>query len=158
MKRRAGHAGRGPQRGVVAVEMALALTFLALVLLPFPPLLGRYYWHAMVLQKITYTGARYMATVPAMDMKSVGGQSKAARFVENWIKARAVEDFSEEVTVRVYCDSDVCGDFAPPSAGFSRVTVVAGLTLVDPFFPGITLPLVESLPVRSAVTMNYVNK
>jgi Flp pilus assembly protein TadG len=152
MRRPVGSAGRRPPRGVVMVETAFVLLFV-LVLLPFPLLLGRYYWHAMVLEKVAHNGARYMSTVPVLDMKNTAKTMQAVGVVQS-MAAAATADFSEVVSISVRCDNQNCGFFpAVPT----EVHVALWLALDDPVFHWITLLAGEPLILQREVTMSYAN-
>jgi hypothetical protein len=59
------------QAGTVAVEMAVVLPILAL-LLTAPLFLARYYWHYTVAQKAAHDAALYLSRVSQFDMRMSG--------------------------------------------------------------------------------------
>lgn len=154
MKRPAGYMERRrPQRGVAAVEMAFVLLFV-LVLLPYPVLLGRAYWHLMALQKIAYQGARYMSTVPVADMKSKAKALQAVAVVQAMADA-AASDFSEAPSLVVMCGAWPCGFLATVP---EYVSVGLNGALEDRIFGAITMNGREPLLTLPTVvaTMPYV--
>jgi hypothetical protein len=78
MKRLSHRAGAGGcrSRGVAMVELALLLTVF-MFCLPCLILAGQVALHHMVLQKAAYQAARYMATVPRLQMLAPVGASQA---------------------------------------------------------------------------------
>lgn len=77
MTNRAKHKRQKRQFGIAAVELALVLP--VLVLLMTGALLGgRLFWHYTVAQKAAHDAARYMATIPANDMRSPARAEYAA--------------------------------------------------------------------------------
>jgi Flp pilus assembly protein TadG len=154
MKCPAKHLGQRLQRGIVAVEMAFILLFV-LVLLPFPLFFGRVFWHYAVLQKVAHDAARYMSTIPAIDMKNAAKASQAAAVAQGMVLA-ATTGLGESAAVNVMCDASVCGTLAVLP---NQVRILAAIVLQDPIFPAVTGSLTgdDGLTLQANVTMRYVN-
>jgi hypothetical protein len=146
------------QRGVAALEMALILPFI-LVLLPYPVLLGRAFWHYTMLQKAAYDAARYLSTAPAMDMKSVSsGQNYPAELARNMVAAATADINSElePVFIVVQCDGDPCGSI-PLGKLPSQIRVSVAKGIRDDWFPDITSALIgDGLALKADIKMPYI--
>jgi Flp pilus assembly protein TadG len=154
MKLHIRHLGRQLQGGIVAVEMAFILLFV-LVLLPYPLFFGRVFWHYAVLQKVAHDAARYMSTIPAIDMKNAAKASQAAALAQSMVAA-GTAGLGEPVGVNVMCDAATCGTF---SVLPGQVRIIAGLSLQDTIFGAITGSLTgdSGLLLQANVTMRYAN-
>lgn len=104
------------QRGVAAVELAIILPIL-LILLALPFFFGRVFWHYSVAEKAAHDAARYLSSVPLTEMKS---QSRIAAVVD---VAHQIYDLeTAELNPGPY----------PPTPTFQCGTMTcAGLTIPD---------------------------
>lgn len=154
MKCTAKPLGQRMQRGIVAVEMAFILLFV-LVLLPYPLFFGRAFWHYAVLQKAAHDAARYMSTIPVLDMKNPGKASQAVAVVQSMVSA-ATAGLGEPAATWVMCGATPCGVLPVLP---DQVRIGVGVVLQDPIFPAITRPLIgdEGLLLQANVTMRYAN-
>lgn len=147
------------QRGIAALELAFILPFI-LVLLPFPLVLGRAFWHYTVLQKAAYDAARFMATVPAMDMKTrPKGRSAETLAKRMMIDATAdlhLDPLLTEDDISIQCDNGNCGGLAqgkPPA----QVSVFVTISISDDLFPDITNQIIGSgIDLTAYITMPYI--
>lgn len=101
---------RGRQRGAVALELALSLPVM-LTLLVALVFYGRVMYHYEVVQKAAWAGARYLSSMPAVNMKN---QQQAAQemalataLINTELSALSPEPGSLYVSVN--CDSAPCG-------------------------------------------------
>ncbi|GAB3433894.1 pilus assembly protein [Massilia solisilvae] len=148
-------------RGVAAVELALWLPFLVL-LLGAGLFLARFFWHYTVAQKAAHDAARFLAaaTVTEMRVPPVGGGA------DNPVAAIARKIANDEIAelrpgglyspqINVVCDVfyPCAGQFVP-----KKVSVSIEMSVTDIFFPNLTYGLfnTDSLLIQTAVTTNYV--
>lgn len=66
------------QRGVAAVELAIILPILV-VLLALPFYFGRLFWHYTVAEKAAHDAALYLSSIPVTEMKS---QARIASIID----------------------------------------------------------------------------
>jgi Flp pilus assembly protein TadG len=143
------------QRGAAAVEFAVMLPCLAIVLAPLI-LCARFMWHYTVAHKAAQDAARYMATVPVVEMRSrtLAAQASAVAIE---IARRELGDLApgEELTdPDVRCDSNVCGIRAGTVPRMINVTLV--FYMHDPIFN--TYLGQWGLPIEVNVAAPYVGK
>lgn len=146
---------RRRQRGAAAVEFAVLLPCLAIALAPLI-LCARFMWHYTVAQKAAQDAARYMATVPAVEMRSRVLAARAAAVAVE-IARRELADLApgeELADADVQCDSRVCGF----RTGTVPSTVEVGLffNMHDPIFN--TYLGQWGLPIEVVVIEPYVGK
>lgn len=143
------------QRGSAAVEFALMLPCLAIALAPLI-LCARFMWHYTVAHKAAQDAARYMATVPVVEMRSrVLAPLASAVAVE--IARRELGDLApgEELPdAEVQCDSNSCGIRAGIVPRTIKVTLV--FYMHDPIFN--TYLGQYGLPIDVTVVTPYVGK
>ncbi len=132
---------RRHQRGIAALELALLLPLL-LVLLSFPLYFGRVLWHYTVMQRAAQDAARYLSTIPLSEMKNPGRASAVTAVAAAIVNAEIAElrpgRYPPQLTV--LCDGAICSGFNPPAT----VTVNISLLMDDSLFPdstGLYLPL-----------------
>lgn len=155
MKRAAhsGRPGRRRQRGVAAVELALILSLL-LLLLPFPLICGRAFWHYAVLQKAAHDAARFMSALPLRDIQDATRAASASAQAAAMIAAATAELNSQGPQISVFCNITACIGGAAPAT----IHVVASIQLLDSVFGSITSYITGDygLKVEADVTMRYV--
>ncbi|MDY0961108.1 MULTISPECIES: TadE/TadG family type IV pilus assembly protein [Massilia] len=143
------------QRGVAAVEFAVLLPCLALVLASLI-LCARLMWHYTVAHKAAQDAARYMATVPAVEMRSPA-LAVEAKAVAVEIAKREMVDLAlgrNAATTDVQCDSYNCGFLIGEVP--STVKVALALRIRDPIFNLYLGPY--GLPIVVNVVEPYVGK
>lgn len=149
---------RRRQRGAAAVEAALLMPILV-VLLVFPLLLGRIFWHYAVIQKAAHDAARYLSSVPIAEMKNQIRGPHAAALARDIVNAEIAELYSgsvdSPVAVNISCDDNNC-DLGVPTT----VTVLVGVRMYDPLFSSMTGDMVgeDGLLLRAKVVMRYVGQ
>ena len=148
---------RRRQRGVAAVEAAVLLPLL-LVLLVFPLFFGRIFWHYAVLQKAAHDAARYLATVPLVEMNNPARGPLAADLARAIATTETAELYAGEnspVSITVLCDDGNCDAGLP-----ATVSVLARTRMYDPFFGSVTKPIFgeDGLLLRAKVVMRYVGQ
>ncbi len=159
MKRRSSRRRHAAEQGVAAVEMALVLPLL-LVLLALPLFFGRVFWHYSVAQRAAHDAAHYLATVPQTDMLSpASGGEPAAIDVAREIIAQETAWLSPghaSPAVMVQCDGvgNGCLGHKLPK----RVGVVITMYMYDDFFPTTTSIFTGSfgVEVNANVSLAYV--
>ena len=118
------------QRGVAAVELAIILPIL-MMLLTVPFYFGRAFWHYTVAEKAAHDAARYLSSIPVTEMKS---QARIAAIVD---VARQIYD--QEVaelnpgmfppTPTITCGNFVCDGISVPDT----VRVAVRMRVFDNF-------------------------
>ncbi|MDB5920774.1 MAG: hypothetical protein JWR40_5008 [Massilia sp.] len=146
------------QRGVAAIEFAVLLPVLVLVL-ALTLLFSRIFWHYTVAQKAAHDAAIMLANATVLEIST-----KKPDFTVIEIAKLAMNIAEEEVAelnpgggrpyVEVFCDNGAClGDAIP-----AQVRVQVRINMVDSFFAGFTDTIVsrDGLVLRANVTMPYV--
>jgi Flp pilus assembly protein TadG len=125
------HPSRRLARGVAAVEFAILLPLLV-ILLSMPLYLGRVMWHYTAAQKSAHDAAQYLASIPDADMRSPILAPPAAAVARDLISAELADlnygDYPPLVTI--LCDGTVCGGYTVPT----MVSVNVQMRVQDPFF------------------------
>jgi Flp pilus assembly protein TadG len=104
------------QRGVAAVELAIILPILV-VLLAVPFFFGRVFWHYSVAEKAAHDAARYLSSIPLTEMKS---QARIAAVVD--VSRQIYDQETAELNPGMY----------PPTPTFLCGSIsCAGLTVPD---------------------------
>lgn len=140
------------RRGIAAVEFALVLPFL-LMLLMLPLYFGRVFWHYAALQKATQNAVRYLASVPATTMKNPVKVGYAVQLA-NEIAQQHLQELNPgpyPMIVTVQCDGVTCDGLATPST----VRVFTRARVEDIFFPDSDT---MSILVTADATIAYVGK
>ena len=143
------------QRGIAAVELAFILPVF-LLLLAFPLYFGRVFWHYTAAQKAAQDAARYLASVPAAELKDPARASSVVAVVKDIVEAETAElnPGPYRPAVTVLCDGLTCAGFSAPST----VTVGVQVYMADVFFAGITSSLLGdgSMVLTADVTLSHV--
>jgi Flp pilus assembly protein TadG len=148
-------AGGRRQRGSAAVEFAVLLPCLAIVLAPLI-LCARFMWHYTVAHKAAQDAARYMATVPIVEMRSRTLAARASAVAVD-IASKELGDLApgEELPdADVLCDTNTCGVRAGVLPRTIKVTLV--FYMHDPIFK--TYLGEYGLPIDVTVVTPYVGK
>ncbi|MBP1204823.1 Flp pilus assembly protein TadG [Duganella sp. 1411] len=133
--------GARRQHGIAAVELALILPVLVLMLI-FPLYLGRVYWHYTVIQHAAHDAARYLSKAPDTEMSNATRAVAVASVADTIIAMELAElaPGAYPYVAQVNCDSGPCVGYSRPS----KVRVSIQLLVEDIFFPGylsLTIPL-----------------
>jgi hypothetical protein len=142
------------QRGIAAVEAAIMIPIL-IVFLTFPIFYARCYWHYTVAQKAAQDAARYLSSVPALEMQSKK-LAKAAAAVSLEIAQREIAELAPGTSIddpQVYCDAVLCGSVAGKVP--STVHVFINFGIVDNIF-GVVDTGRYGIQITADVTMRYV--
>lgn len=141
------------ERGVAAVELAIILPFLIL-LLGLALLFGRAFWHYDVMVKAAHDSARYMSTMALNDMKNITRVTHATAVAFD-IADEEMGDLNREGTpwsVTVQCDGVSCDGLSAPQT----VRVVIRMQMVDNILGGFTSSFFgDGMLMTADVTMPY---
>lgn len=143
------------QRGSAAVEFAILAPCLAIALAPLV-LCARFMWHYTVAHKAAQDAARYMATVPVVEMRSRTLAAEASALAIE-IVHRELADLAPGEDISdpdVQCDTNPCGTRAGTVPRNIRVTLV--FYMRDPIFN--THLGQYGLPIDVTVVTPYVGK
>lgn len=136
-------------KGAAAVEAAIILPVIVSLLL-FPIFFGIYFWHYTAIHKSAQNAARYLATVPAKDIKSVTPAGYVKANAEAIVR-EGIADLlpASAVLIDVQCDGLSCGDSVP-----STVRVVVRLRIKDTFY-GLVATGDDGWLITADVSMRY---
>jgi Flp pilus assembly protein TadG len=133
--RRAGQHGARRQRGIAAVELAIVMPVLVLLLV-FPLYLGRVFWHYTAIQYAAQDAARYLSKAPASEMgnptRGVAVAAVAQAIVAQELAELAPGSFP--YLIQVGCDGVPCAGYGTPTV----VRVSLTLYMEDIFFANYT--------------------
>jgi Flp pilus assembly protein TadG len=143
---------RDRQRGIAAVEFALVLPLLIL-LLALPLYFGRLFWHYAAIQKAAQNGARVLASMPLATMRDPTKVGYATRLTEDIVRAHLDELNPGEfpVVIDAQCNRMTCSGFSNPTT----TGVVVQMYVQDFFFPGYTQ---MSIAITAEASMAYLGK
>jgi hypothetical protein len=121
------------QQGIAAVEMAVLLPLVLVVLLTVPLYFGRCFYHYTAMQKAAHDAARYLSTVSIADMRNPSRGDDAAA-VASFIAHQETLDLSPggiyPIGVTTLCwPAGSCNLGVPTS-----VQVVVSTRMFDPIF------------------------
>lgn len=138
------------QRGIAAIELALLLPVF-LLLLTLPLYFGRVFWHYTVIQNAAQDAARYLSSVPQIEMKDPSRIAGVLGVANAIIGAEVAElnPGSYPPAVGIQCNGAVCAGFSLPST----VSVNVQLLMEDIFFFNATG---LSIPMTAVATYPYV--
>ncbi|MDQ2819532.1 MAG: pilus assembly protein [Pseudomonadota bacterium] len=129
-----------------------------LLLLAFPLLFGRMFWHYAVIQSAAHDAATYLSRVPIAEMTSSVRGSRAADLAHDIVAAEAAElspggDYP--VSIGILCDGAPC-DYGVPV----NITVEVRVRMYDPFFSEVTWAGFgdNGLSLRAKVAVRYVGQ
>jgi len=141
------------QRGVAAVELALVLPVL-LVMLAFPLYLGRALWHYTVIERAAQDAARYLSTIPLSEIKNSTLAPGAVAVASNIVAEEIAELAPGTVppSVAITCDNGGnCVGFSTPAT----VRVNIQLQMEDVLFAGVTQ---LTVPLTAEVAYPYLGR
>lgn len=157
MKRPPHHRPAWRQRGVAALEMALMLP-LMILMLAAPLFFGRVFYHYAVAQRAAHDAALYLATAPPIDMKTPAQAANVAALAAAIVaqEIAGLHPGPYAPVVNVQCDGGQCDGFSVPAT----VRILIRLDLFDEVFDGYTSYLTgdSGLPLTADVTLRYVGK
>ena len=142
------------QRGVAAVEMAFILPVL-IILLTFPIFFGRVFMHYTVAQKAAHDAARYLSSIPLVEMTDQTRSGSAASIARQIADAELAElhpGHRSHIYVDVLCDGLTCG-FSTPTL----ITVSVRMRMFDDFFNNFTWEAVgnNGIPLEATISVPY---
>lgn len=122
---------RRAARGVAAVEFAIALPIL-IILLSAPLYIGRVMWYYTAAQKAAHDAAQYLSTIPDAEMRSPGLISSSTAVAADIIAAELadLDPGSYPPVVTILCDGMTCTGYATPAI----VSASIQMRIQDPFF------------------------
>lgn len=152
---------RRAQHGIVAIEFAVVLLLL-LMLLPATLFFGRVFWQYNTLQKACHDAARYMASVPLVDMRNATAYAAAVATTQQMVvdaldaarvsSDRGVADVNcrplgcgqaiaapttIELTMAIVVHDDIFSSFSNDWLGSDGIGLVADITV--PYVPDIAV-------------------
>ena len=147
-------ANRRFEHGVAAVEMAIILPFLVLML-ALALLFGRAFWHYNAIQKAAHDSARYISSVSRYDMQGIP-RATASAAVAYAIVDEEMGDLNYESTpwsVTVRCDETVCDGLTVPR----MIRVIIRLQMANDIMGDLTYAFFgDGLVMTADVSMPYV--
>jgi hypothetical protein len=133
------------QRGIAALELALAMPIFVL-LLTFPLFLGRAFWHYTVIERAAHDAARYLSSIPLNEMQN-STRAGAVTAVAKEIVDAEIAEFNTGTSppgTSVLCGASLCFGFSAPAT----VRIIIDMGMVDPLFPDSTgIPLAMTADV-----------
>lgn len=145
--------------GSVAVEMAILLPFLVL-LLAASLFFSRIYMFYSAGQKAAHDAARFLSTANQADMRTPGGGFNEARVaaLARWIAEEElleIVDLTDGILITILCDNGTCGASVP-----NVVHVSVQITLHDDILGSLTSTYLGStnMIMVGAVTLRYVGR
>lgn len=150
------------QQGVAAIELALIMLFF-MGLLPLVLLFGSALQAYTALQKSTHDAARYMATLPLVQMTSMSAAAQSSLFARQMVLDAMAEtwpamDVSQVILECVYNeDTYACGNYAYKP---QTVRIKVGVEMPVTFLPNLVrkwLPQATSIPLRANASLRYDN-
>jgi Flp pilus assembly protein TadG len=142
MKRQLAPDGGRSQRGSAAIELALILMMMFVLL--FATLqFGRIFWQYNAVQKATHDAARFLALVPTSEMsdltKATGARTLAQQIVVDAAAGAKIDPAitSPAVAVEFRCgvNSDAICTYSPnPAQQVTKVTVSVDVQFTDDFY------------------------
>ncbi|HWW73127.1 MAG TPA: TadE family protein [Duganella sp.] len=144
--------GVGRQRGIAAVELALMMPILVLMLV-MPLYLGRVFWHYTVIEHAAQDAARYLSKIPVAELSNPA-RAPTVVAAANAIVAEELAELSPGgygYGLLISCDGSVCLGFSKPAT----VRVNISLLIQDIFFPGLNS---LSIPLYADVSYPYLGR
>jgi hypothetical protein len=157
------------ERGSIAIEMAIILPILLLVL-TMPLFYARVFWYYSVAAKAAHDAARFLSTATQAEMRTLGDSGVEARVatIAAWIadtETEVLKPVMERRAFEAQCGYPT-GTGTPPNIMYQRcnqnilpstIKVYVGWTLYDDLFGEFTSALYpeEGLHMQPDVTMRY---
>ncbi|MYM97612.1 TadE/TadG family type IV pilus assembly protein [Duganella vulcania] len=152
MNRTPGRPRASRQRGIAAIELALILPVL-LILLVFPLFFGRLFWHYSVMERAAQDAAHYLSVIPLSEIRNSARAPALAAVAKSIVDAELAElaPGPDGIFVTIGCDTAQCVGFATPT----NVNVIIQLRVTDIFFSNVTL---MTMPLMVNVSYPYVGR
>lgn len=145
------------QRGVAAVEVALILP-LMLMMLAATLFVGRTFYHYETALKAAHDAALYFSTVPQIEMKTASQAANEVALVTAILNQEMADLYPSPnaPNITILCDGLYCSGFTVPST----IRIAVQLNVVDELFGAYTYPFAgdSGLTLIADVTMRYVGK
>lgn len=143
------------QRGIAALEFAIILPFI-MILLAFPLLFGRAFYCYAVAREAARDAAVYLSTVPKLSLSNSARTSSEVA-VANSIVAMELAGLNpgpSAPSVTILCDGLSCDGFSIPST----IRVAIRINLIDEIFQSFTSSITgdNGLLLTADITMRYV--
>lgn len=155
-----------PQRGSVAIEAAVTITFILIPVLAFILFFGRYFWYYTIVQKAAHDATLYFAAAQLPDIRN----NSAGTLAQDIIREGLADIDSTTMSTKgvdTYClyptvanpgalTPRVCTLTTPPAA----VKTSIFMTVKDPFLAPMTGPIIgyDGLPISAETTLPYVGR
>ena len=145
---------RRTQRGVAAVELALILP-IVVVVLTVPLFFGTLFWHYSAAQSAAYDAARYLSSASLEEIRDPNKVGAVVSQVRD-IVAEEVAELTPGLyapDVAVLCNVGNCNGFSTPTT----VRVIVEVYMTDTIFLGITEALLgrDHFLLRADVSLPY---
>jgi hypothetical protein len=144
----------GKQGGIAAVELALVLALIGLVILP--PLLftGRLLWYYTVATKASHDATRFLSTVSVSDMSSTSRTGYAVDVAKQIVNAEMAELNlgGSWPAFTILCGNYSCDGLSVPST----VRVAVRFPVSDPVFQTVTED--DHVIITGDATMPFVGE
>jgi len=140
------------QHGIAAVEFALVLPLLILLLV-LPLYFSRIMWHYAAMQKAAQNGARFLASVPLATMRDPTKVGHATQLTEDIVRAHLDELNPGEFPpiIDKHCNGLTCSGYSTPAT----VKVAIQMNMQDIFFPESEQ---MSIALTAEATVAYLGK
>ena len=150
--RQAAQRGARRQRGIAAVELALVLPVL-FILVMFPLYLGRVYWHYTAIQYAAQDAARYLSKVPVSEFQTprIAAMTAVASAIAAQDLAELAPGYSPYM-IALECGGGPCTGASTRPAS---VQVKIRVAMEDIFFSGRTG---MDMTLTAEVTYPYVGR
>lgn len=145
------------QRGAAAVEFAIVLPAI-LSILAFSLFFGRVFWHYSAAVKAAHDAARYLSTVPLVEMKTLANATNVA-LVARSIAEKEIAELNpggDPPVITILCDTYTCDGLSAPTS----INVTVRMGIFDNLLYGFTYAFLGDQPLvlTAAVSMRYVGK
>ena len=144
------------QRGVAAVEFAIVLPVL-IIMLTIPVFFARVLMHYTVAAKAAQSATMFLSTLPLQEMQ-LGPRKTALAEVADTIAQTMTAELRpggiDPVIIDVHCDGLTCGGPVAPK----EIKVTVRMWMVDDYFPDLTRQYMADgyISVQYSSTMPYM--
>lgn len=122
------------QRGMMALELALVIPFV-MILLTAVVYYGRLTYHYEVVNKAARDGARYLSSVAALNLKNPSLAVQENNLVLAIVQAELSALGGSQPLVFVYCDTAPCGALSTTPSEVSVTVIVQVPNLYPGYLP-----------------------